>query len=598
MPSRRTVWFLSLALVGAGLTLVAQPAASSASGQAPTFRTKTSLVLVPVVVRDREGHAVGHLRKEDFQLFDGGKQQAISAFSVEATAGQTASPTASQAAVPAAGAAPVVKSLPTPAPAQPRRFVGYLFDDVHATLNDLGWARGGVERNLETLAPADRVAIFTTSGRTALDFTDDRAKLRETLLKLKPNPIARPLTAECPDVSHFVATVVGGLESQSGESNQTLPSPVPGVGVFGRGPAGSGAQALEALTLETIDCLHLDVLMHDDARRIAQAAVRRAMSAGQYETKVAAMMLKQVVRRVGAMPGQRTVIVLSPGFLAVEGAEQWILEAADLATRLRVVVSALDARGLYTGAPDIAARGLGTPWVLQVKHDLNRLGAQAEAGPLAELADGTGGRFVQNTNDAADGLKQIASPPEYLYLLGFSPKELEPDGRFHRLKVRLSRKQKLTVQARRGYYASKQLSDPAEAARRELEEAVFAPEDIHDPAVAVHTEFFKSGPAKAELAVLTHLDLERIRLQKAGGLNANDLTVVSCLFDRNGNFVAGKQEGVKLRLRDETLANRMAGGLTVKTSFETQPGTYAVRVAVRDEQGDLLSAESAVVEIP
>ena len=225
-------------------------------------------------------------------------------------------------------------------------------------------------------------------------------------------------------------------------------------------------------------------------------------------------------------------------------------------------------------------------------------GAQAEAGPLAELADGTGGRFVQNTNDAADGLKQIASPPEYLYLLGFSPKELEPDGRFHRLKVRLSRKQKLTVQARRGYYASKQLSDPAEAARRELEEAVFAPEDIHDPAVAVHTEFFKSGPAKAELAVLTHLDLERIRLQKAGGLNANDLTVVSCLFDRNGNFVAGKQEGVKLRLRDETLANRMAGGLTVKTSFETQPGTYAVRVAVRDEQGDLLSAESAVVEIP
>jgi hypothetical protein len=235
---------------------------------------------------------------------------------------------------------------------------------------------------------------------------------------------------------------------------------------------------------------------------------------------------------------------------------------------------------------------------MQVKQDLNRLGAQAEAGVLAELAEGTGGRFVQSTNDAAGGLRQIASPPEYIYLLGFSPKDLEVDGRFHRLKVRLSGKQKLAVQARRGYYASKQLSDPAEAAKRELEEAVFAPEDIHDPAVAVHTEFFKSGAAKAELAVLTHLDLERIRLQKADGRNANDLTVVSCLFDRNGNFVAGKQEVVKLRLRDETLANRLSAGLTVKTSFETQPGTYAVRVAVRDEQGELLSAESAVVEIP
>lgn len=568
MPSRRTVRFLSLALLGAGLTVLAQSAARSASGQEPTFRTRANLVLVPVVVRDREGRAVGNLQKEDFQLFDAGKQQTISAFSVEATAGQTTR----QAAVPASGAAPTVKSLP--APVLPRRFVGYLFDDVHVTFSDLAWVRDGVERNLATLAPADRAAIFTTSGRTVLDFTDDRAKLRETLLKLRPNPIARPMTAECPEVSHFIGTVVFDHEETT------------------------GAQALEALTLETMDCLHLDARMHDDARRIAQAAVRSAMMAGQYETKVATMMLKQVVRRMGAIPGQRTVIVLSPGFLTVEGAEQAVLEAADLATRLRVVISTLDARGLYTGAPDISARGLGSPWVTQVKQDLNRLGAQAEAGVLAELAEGTGGRFVQSTNDAAGGLRQIASPPEFLYVLGFSPKDLEADGRFHRLKVRLSRNQKLTVQARRGYYASKHLFDPAEAAKRELEEAVFAPEDIHDPAVVVHTEFFKSGPAKAEVAVLTHLDLERIRLQKADGRNVNDLTVVSCLFDRNGNFVSGKQELVKLRLRDDTLVNRLSAGLTVKTSFETQPGTYAVRVAVRDEQGELLSAQSAVVEIP
>jgi hypothetical protein len=92
--------------------------------------------------------------------------------------------------------------------------------------------------------------------------------------------------------------------------------------------------------------------------------------------------------------------------------------------------------------------------------------------------------------------------------------------------------------------------------------------------------------------------LERVQLHKAGGLNANDLTIVSCLFDRNGNFVEGKQKLVQLRLRDETLARRLSTGLTVKTSFETQPGTYAVRVAVRDARGQLLSAESAVVEIP
>src|ERR1039457_7250598 len=55
-----------------------------------TFRTKVNLGRVPVVVRDRKGHAVGLLVKEDYQLFDRGKPQTISSFSVETLAGQAA----------------------------------------------------------------------------------------------------------------------------------------------------------------------------------------------------------------------------------------------------------------------------------------------------------------------------------------------------------------------------------------------------------------------------------------------------------------------------------------------------------------------------
>src|SRR5271169_4072427 len=88
-----------------------------------TFSTKVNLVMVPVVVRDGKGKAIGTLQKEDFQLFDKGKPQVISRFSVE-KAGEARIPAEvatdeaalGQSATPAKPAAPIAQ-----------RFVLYLF---------------------------------------------------------------------------------------------------------------------------------------------------------------------------------------------------------------------------------------------------------------------------------------------------------------------------------------------------------------------------------------------------------------------------------------------------------------------------------------
>ena len=53
-----------------------------------TFKARVNLVMVPVVVRDKQGHAVGGLHQEDFQLFDKGKPQYIARFSVEKATGR------------------------------------------------------------------------------------------------------------------------------------------------------------------------------------------------------------------------------------------------------------------------------------------------------------------------------------------------------------------------------------------------------------------------------------------------------------------------------------------------------------------------------
>jgi hypothetical protein len=72
----------------AGHSVAQQPppnpnTAEMSSQDAPaTFNSKVNVVLVPVVVRDNKGRAVGDLRRDDFRLFDRGKPQVIASFTV------------------------------------------------------------------------------------------------------------------------------------------------------------------------------------------------------------------------------------------------------------------------------------------------------------------------------------------------------------------------------------------------------------------------------------------------------------------------------------------------------------------------------------
>ena len=148
----------------------------------PTFTMRSNLVLVRVVVRDKKGQVNGTLQKEDFQLFDKGKPQAISKFSVEKSGGRKAD------APPASPAAPGEKTAgEQPPPIAPERYVAYVFDDLHLRFEDLSQARTAAKQHLaESLGTTGRAAIFTTSEHTSLDFTDDIAKLNDAMLRIQP----------------------------------------------------------------------------------------------------------------------------------------------------------------------------------------------------------------------------------------------------------------------------------------------------------------------------------------------------------------------------------------------------------------------------
>ena len=468
-------------------TAASQNAPEMATRDEPTaFQAKVNLVMVPVVVRNAQGHAVGNLPKESFQLFDKGKSQEISRFTVEKIGAPGGRESKSSADQPAA--TPEEKGTPVVAPA----------------LGDLTRVRDAADRHMATLEPADRAAVYAMSGEVSQDFTDDRTKLHEALLRLRPGVMVR----------------IGALTD------------------------------LELRTLASL------------------------------------ANLKEIIRRMAIAPGQRTIMFISPGFNTMT--PEYMQELTDIlerAIKANVIISTLDARGLFTD-PSLDVSGRGGSLTAAI----------ARADILAELAAGTGGTFYQNSNDLDEGFRRLAAAPEYIYLLGFSPQNLKLDGSFHSLKVTLKNGGGVTIQARHGYYAPRHMEDEAENARQEIESALFSREEILELPIDMHTQFFKSSDQSARVSVLAHLNLKLFKFQKVEGRNGNEVTLVYGLFDRDGNYTQGIKKVVTLRLKDETL-ERLAQGVTVRTSFDVKPGTYLIRLVVRDAQERKLSATNGAVQI-
>jgi VWFA-related protein len=581
------LWLLLFAIAAGAQSESVQPAPSQATPATPsapdqsaaeiasheeatTFKVNVKLVLVRVVVRDSQGHAIGNLHKEDFQLFDNRKPQVITHFSLEQPGTQVAKERKSSD-----------ENVSEKLPSVPEHYIAFVFDDIHLTFGDLVQARTAAEHHLATLQPTDRAAIFSTSGQTTLDFTDDRAKLHDTLLHLQPRPIAGTGIADCPDISYYMADLIQNKRD---------------------------SQAEQAAVQDALGCLDLPMTnpqLQQAAQQQAEAGVlaaaARALSMGEQESRVALSVLKDVVRRMSVMPGQRSMVVVSPGFLTPESDMlKDYSDVVDRALHSDVMISALDARGLYTVTPggDISKRGPTNGVSASIESQYQTDSALAEEDVLSDLAYATGGNFFHNNNDLDAGFKSVAATPEYFYTLGFSPQNLKLDGSYHRLKVSLKDPAKLTLQARRGYYAPQHAADPAQEAKQEIEDAVFSQEELHDLPVELHTQFFKPSDAEAKLAVLAHVDVKHIHYRKVDGRNTNELTVVSALFNRNGIFVQGMQKNLTMRWKDETLENKLASGITLKTSFDVKPGSYLVRLVVRDREGQLMSAENGAIEIP
>jgi VWFA-related protein len=418
----------------------AQGAAQQPPGSGITLQVHVNSVLVPVVVRDEQGHALGNLKQEDFKVFDQGKPRQISGFTIQqgvplATDRQTAT-TATALGVQPAPATPQAQ-------ATPQRLLVFLFDDRHLAAGDLEQVKKAAVQMLDQPLPDGTRGLVLSFLGVNSGLTHNRAVLQSAIMKLKARQTFQRSATECPVIDYYAADQI-----------------------LNKHNANEFAIAME----KAAKCLHIqgasangDLKPEDVAKSppVAQAeivtksAATLSLEEGNQDAVQSITFVRDVVRTISGLSGQSTLILISPGFLSLSQesmeAESQLL---NLAAGSAVIVSTLDARGLYgtmmsaSQSGDESMRAIINGQDQEDRENSMRQSKQV----MAEFADGTGGTFFHSDNDLKGGLASLAAAPEHTYLLELSLNDVKQNGSYHALRVEVDRKD-VKVQAREGYFA-------------------------------------------------------------------------------------------------------------------------------------------------
>jgi VWFA-related protein len=166
---------------------------------APTFQTRTRLVQVDVIVRNKNG-PVTMLNQDDFTLLDNGKPQKISVFAVKGT------PSSRRSAIPLPPG--TVSNRVTRNGQEAASSTVILIDRLNTSPGDQGYANQKIVKFLENRRSQDRIGIYAFGNglRVVQDLTDDPDRLSQAINSLKPR-----------DANHRTLYTPGSMERSGPE---------------------------------------------------------------------------------------------------------------------------------------------------------------------------------------------------------------------------------------------------------------------------------------------------------------------------------------------------------------------------------------------
>jgi VWFA-related protein len=396
------------------------------------IKVTSNLVSLDVIVKDKKGKAITDLKPEDFTVSENGVPQKIEFFDSTLTSG-------SEAGQPTTAIVSTQPKARTPT-GLPRNIIALVLDGQSTEVANLKHVRDGITKYIrERISDNDSVALFAISGDLQLlqPFTQDKAKLISAVENAYGSSTVSK-TSEQRGNSESIATLRDQLASA---------------------PTGPVATAAGGSALAQIMIW----------RRVLEQYVqlRSALSIQQARPILAG--LAAICEGLRPIPGKKTLVVFSQGFVAPQALDWQVQSTIDIANRANVAIYIIDSSGLTGGTPQsgalvpssaLSAISAATSQENRIRSgagesvfDITRQeGLNRQQDLLYRISGDTGGQFIKNTNDIAAGLDRIDSEIRSRYTLAYRSTDSNFDGSFRKVKIAV-RRSDANVVARPGYYA-------------------------------------------------------------------------------------------------------------------------------------------------
>jgi VWFA-related protein len=559
---RRWIVILTLMSVFALATL-----SQENSSEVPSLpiRVSTHMVLVDVVVTNKQGDPVSGLHGDDFTVEENGKEQKITAFTTPAE-----SSTATALPPGIYSNRPEYRSPGGP-------ITVMLLDVINTPFSDQAYARRQMLNFVrEQYKPGQRMAVFTLTGSLNVlqDFTSDPAVLYAALQHFKTQQ------------QEFTPTAARTVDA--GASPATL-----------------------AATVNTLDANSLP--QSDATIGRAQAALASfeaiQVAYGQEQRTVLTLSaLNSLARILGGLPGRKNIIWVT-GSLPFS----LIPENRDISkTELDEDLPSFDTRrvgehsaGNYaatsriSNAEDIrqTAARLASSQVAIYPVDARGLSISTSSDAqevMREMARETGGRAYVNQNEIKFGVQRAFLDESATYTLGYYPENKKWDGKYRNIKVKVKR-DGVEVQNRRGYYAS----DPTQfKAYNPQQEVASALNDVVPSTLVAFTAQVRPANANStsgKVGIDFLVDASTLSVEDTPAGKRFNVAFYASVFSSQGKMLAERSQKVDRSFPTDVYKQIVAQGMLLHIDMDPQPGNNHLRLAVQDNKTGLVGTIDATL---